>query len=511
MKNYWFHRIAYLYLVIPFLIFCMGWLRLSVALPVTGLIIFVLWQFLHRDQPSEGKTPLRVIFYMAFLAGLWVFLSGVGGYSFQNWDHHWRNAVLHDLIAYDWPVMYSNPDKGPIKMLVYYVGYWLPAALAGKLLGWKFANFILFLWTWLGVFLVLFHLNIKLKASFLKTTLLFILFSGMDVLGTLLFASEYPTLWPPIQHLEIWSGSLQYSSFSTQLFWVFNQAVPAWLCCILILESNSSRAQQGMLFDQSQKVSLPPDQKVLIWSLCFFFAPLASIGLFPYLCIEWFKGRDFKLLFKNISLVPLLAGSLIVVISYLFFSSNSAAQERGFQSLAFINFLLFFLLEGGILWLLLAPFKWRDPYWIVTGLLLLVLPFIQIGSGRDFVMRASIAPLFYLMMMTGEVVFQNAGSRFYRMAFVVIFVLGALTPLYEINRSIYRTFEYYFILDESERAQPLLEPVTHLEQPGAPEREHPGSLTAEGIPTLKFMTDELSGNFIANVRQSLYYRFLSSR
>lgn len=503
MKNYWFYRITYLYLSIPFLIFCMGWLRLSIALPVVGLIIFVLWQFLQHDQTSQEKTPLQIIFYVALLAGLWVFFSGVGGYSFQNWDHHWRNAVLRDLIEYDWPVIYSNPDKGPIKMLVYYVGYWLPAALAGKLLGWKFANFILFLWTWLSVFLVLFHLNIRLKASFFKTTLLFIFFSGMDVLGTLLFSQDYPTLWPPIQHLEIWSGNLQYSSFTTQLFWVFNQAVPAWLCCALILESN------GLPFDKSNLISF--DQKIFIWSLCFFFAPLASIGLFPYLCIEWLKGMNFKLLFKNIRPGLLFASGIVVLTSFLFFSSNSAAQERGIQSLAFMDFLPFFFLEGGALWLFLASAKWRDPYWIVTGLLLLALPFIQFGSGRDFVMRASIAPLFYLMVMTGEVVFQNTVSRFYRMAFITMFVLGALTPLYEINRSIYRTFEYYFILDESQLAQPPLEPVTHLEQPGVPESEHPGSLTAEGIPTLKFMTDELSKNFIANVRQSLYYRFLSSR
>jgi hypothetical protein len=53
--------------------------------------------------------------------------------------------------------------------------------------------------------------------------------------------------------------------------------------------------------------------------------------------------------------------------------------------------------------------------------------------------------------------------------------------------------------------------VTHLEQPGAPEGEHPNALVADDIRTLKFMDDELSKNFIANVRQSLYYRFISSR
>ena len=272
-------------------------------------------------------------------------------------------------------------------MLVYYVGYWLPAALAGKIFGWQAANFILFLWTWLGVLLTVLHLNIKLKTSFIKTALLLIFFSGMDALGVLLFANDYPTLWPPIQHLEIWSGNLQYSSFTTQLFWVFNQAVPAWLCIALILELDRSLSDR-----QEQAPVLQISQKIFIWSLCFFFAPLAAIGLFPYLLIEWFKQTDFKSPFKNLRFDLLLASGVVVLVSYLFFSSNTAAQERGFQAIALKDFLAFFLLEGGILWLLLAPLKWRDPRWVVTGLLLAIIPFIQIGSGRDFVMRASIAP-----------------------------------------------------------------------------------------------------------------------
>ena len=192
-------------------------------------------------------------------------------------------------------------------------------------------------------------------------------------------------------------------------------------------------------------------QLAFIWSLCFFFAPLASMGLLPYLLIEWVEQTDFKNPFKNIRFDLLFAGAMIVIISYLFFSSNTAAQERGFQSIAIKDILIFFLLEGGILWLFLAPRLWRDPRWIITGLLLIFIPFIQLGNGRDFVMRASIAPLFYLMIMCAEIIFQNSSSRLYRMAFVVFLLIGAWTPLYEINRSVYRTFEYYFILDEDQR------------------------------------------------------------
>ena len=118
--------------------------------------------------------------------------------------------------------------------------------------------------------------------------------------------------------------------------------------------------------------------------------------------------------------------------------------------------------------------------------------------------------LFYLMLMTGEAVFQRTTPRFLLITFYLLLAIGSLTPLYEINRSIYRTYEFYFLLDPSQRTQPTSEAVTHLEQPGSPEYDHPGSLVADKIQTLKFMDDKLSKNFIANVRQSVFYQYLAS-
>ena len=496
----WLYRITYLYLVIPFIIFCMGWLRMSVAIPIVVLLLWVLSSLLKQAPDSQFLLfNFRSLVYLLLITGLWVFLSGVGGYAFQNWDHHWRNAVFRDLVTHEWPVIYSSPEHGPVTMLVYYVGYWLPAALVGRLLGWNAANFAIFVWTWLGVVLTIFHIHRSLKVSLVKSAVLLIVFSGIDVVGMLLFPKEYPTLFPPITHLEIWAGNdLQYSSFTTQLFWVFNQAVPAWLCISLILSTVKNDA--GTL-----------SQKVFVWALTFFFAPLASIGLFPYLLIEIFRQSDLKSLFRSLRVDILLASGIIFLLSYFFFSSNTAAQERGFQSLAWKDLLAFFLIDGGILWLLLAASKWRDPRWIVTGILLFVMPFVQFGNGRDFVMRASIAPLFCLMIMLGETLFKKNASRFSLITFYLLLALGSLTPLYEINRSISRTYEYYFVLDETQRAQPNTEPATHLEKGIQPELEHPNAVLADDIYTLAFMKDKLSKNFIANVRQSLYYRYLSSR
>ena len=496
-------RLSYIYLTLPFLLFLFGWIRLTIAIPLAFILLFTLWQLLK--QPSTTHYSLFTIHwspstvYWLLLTLLWLLLSGVGGYAFQNWDHNWRNVVFRDLMNFDWPIYYTQPESGPVKMLVYYVGFWLPSALIAKFTNWQIANFALFTWSLLGLLLVTYHLGNALKTSPFKATLLLILFSGLDFLGTIFFPQDYPTLLPPITHLETWAGNLQYSSFTTQLFWVFNQAIPAWLV-ISVIASLAEAKQSDTRAEQ-----------ILLWSLCFFFAPLASVGLLPYILIELVKQTDFRSPLKNLNPATLLSAVIVFLLSAFFFTANTAAQSRGFQSLPLDKFLAFFLLEGGILWLVLAPSTYKDPRWIITGILLAVIPFIQLGSGRDFVMRASIAPLFYLMLMTGETIFNKFASLITRYALLVLLALGSLTPLYEINRSVYRTFDHYFLQDTCSACDFSTDPVTKLAQPGKPEEEHPGILTADALPTLKFMTDELSRNFIANVRQTLFYKHLTKR
>lgn len=504
--------LSYIYLLLPFILFLFGWVRLALALPLALILLFALYKLLVTNYQLSTNNYQPSIIYWLLLTALWLLLSGIGGYAFQNWDHNWRNVVFRDLMNFDWPVYYAQPESGSVKMLVYYVGFWLPSALIAKFTNWQVANFVLFLWSLFGLLLVTHHLASALKTSPLKATLLFIFFSGLDFLGPLLFPKDYPTILPPITHLETWAGNLQYSSFTTQLFWVFNQAIPAWLCIIIIARSGATKqspSNTGIASDKDK--DRPRNDFFLLWSLCFFFAPLASVGLLPYILIELVKQTDFKSPFKHLRWEQNAAALIILLLSSFFFASNTAAQQRGFQSLSLDKFLAFFLLEGGILWFILAPSKYKDPRWIVTGVLLAIIPFIQIGSDRDFVMRASIAPLFYLMLMTGETIFNKSAPRFLLVTVYCLLLVGSFTPLYEINRSLYRTYDYYFIQDSCSACDFSSDPITKLAQPGKPEEEHPGTLAADALPTLQFMTDELSQNFIASVRQTFFYKYLASR
>ena len=81
-------KIAYVYLFIPIAIFGIGWLDTGAALVFTlfiaGALAAVWKKEQSRDVISAGKwgwiiTGLIII--------LWVYLSGIGGFAFQNWDH----------------------------------------------------------------------------------------------------------------------------------------------------------------------------------------------------------------------------------------------------------------------------------------------------------------------------------------------------------------------------------------------------------------------------------------
>src|SRR5690606_40225431 len=128
-------RISILYLTFPFILFCFGWLRLWIAIPASLIILFTLYQFFKQSSLPTSQASITnypSVFTVLLITALWIFFSGIGGFAFQNWDHHWRNAVFHDLINFDFPVYYTKPEAGPIKMLVYYIGYWLPSATVGK-------------------------------------------------------------------------------------------------------------------------------------------------------------------------------------------------------------------------------------------------------------------------------------------------------------------------------------------------------------------------------------------
>jgi len=470
------YDISVIYIALPVFIFLAGWLRLIVAVPVCIVFLISVFMMLrNRPEPVAWhltKAQLGVVIASLILLAIWVFLSGQGGFTFQNSDYQCRNAIFHDLIERSWPVVYdyskqnaaaglSIAGSSNFAVLTYYIAFWLPGALVGKLFGWYAANAFLYFWSFLGLAMVTYYLFRTLRRTNILSVLILIFFSGLDVIGYYWSRRAFPA---PFEHIEWWSG-LQYSSNTTLLFWVFNQTIAIWLAILLIMNLKNSRS----LF--------------FLYAMLLLHGPFPFLGMLPIVLWKAYQGfpldfrkkneqrinvvRIFFLWFWNgirraITFENVCGGISVLLIIYGYLSNNISAGTTGLNGLT-TNYYFFIVFECGLYLLFLYIEHGKKPfYWICVGSLLLI-PFFRVGVSQDFCMRVSIPALFMIQIMIQQTLLgksdQKADSKIppqpgtrqmtgrermiMRIALAVFLIIGAVVPLEEMSRSVYYTLPPY--------------------------------------------------------------------
>ena len=143
--------LSLVYIIIPYIIFAFGWLKLPVALILAVLIVVSAFLYIkkldnkeiyflsptpyplpqgrrtidgegakppHLDTPKFYQFTNKYFLITILILLVWCLLSGMGGFGFQNnpdWEKN--NAIFHDLFLNKWPVIYKDYS------LVYYLGY----------------------------------------------------------------------------------------------------------------------------------------------------------------------------------------------------------------------------------------------------------------------------------------------------------------------------------------------------------------------------------------------------
>lgn len=435
-KNIWNNLIINTYLVLPTLIFILGWLKWYYALIFGGLILVAYFKSFSDASDDKflvfEKGNTKTLLTTLILIVLWVNLSGIGGYCFQNSDHNCRNAIFHALVEYDWPVI-SNDGRG----LIYYIGFWLPAACVGKIFGLEAGYFSQVIWAVLGVFIVYYLICMYRKKVDILPLIFMIFFSGLDYVGTWLLGKDGLDL-STAAHIEWWAG-LQFSSTTTQLFWVFNQALPAWIATVLILNQRNCR---NMLFILS----------LIMLSSTFPFVGLIPIVIYLYVMRIKLDKNNWKeiLTFQNIVGVVVIGGCV-----FLYLLGNSSSEAGKASEVAVINntmtliqlvplilrHTLFSYLEFGIYLHFICLYRKNDSLIYVIIAILLLCPFIKVGTGGDFCMRASIPALFILMIICIQIFDKICADKkkYLIITYCIILLIGAITPFNEIHRSIQET------------------------------------------------------------------------
>ena len=428
-------RASILFLTLPLLIFLAGWFQWWLALPaIVGAAYTMRGVFAAKLRAPNRHAITATHVALALVASVvWVTLSGAGHLVYTNADWHLREAVLHDLVASAWPVGYG-PLDGWDSVLRAPLAYYLPAALVGKAAGIPVALAAMAVWTAIGTFCFLL-LALSLtgrgwKASVITVTIV-IFFSGMDIVGSSLSGGQRFFHHADITtHLEWWAVFFQYSSLTTQLFWVPNHAIGGWLLVGLLMRHADDRD-----FDHLLPVLLIA---LALWS------PLTTIGVLPF--VVWKIGRHVRAEFSARPWNPygalpvLLAAALVATYLALDLGRvpGGSVLPSGMSSASYLlRHAQFFLLEAGLLGIALLRLD-RSAEMVIALVVLALLPAVHFGPGNDLVMRASIPSLLVLALTCARVLTATPvpGDVLKRAVIVAILAIGAVTPITEMGRAL---------------------------------------------------------------------------
>ncbi len=434
-KKMIFLKLAFGYLLFPNILFFVGWLRLPIALALICLLTAAYiwtWRQIYREGNNQSVSlqvsQMGLLIALLVIIG-WILFSGAGHFAAQVGDYKKHNLILGHLVNQDWPIIQHMTAKDAY-VLVYYLGYYLPAGLFGKAFGFEAANLFQFFYTLMGVLIAFyFFLSFTKGKHPFWMTALFILFGGMDVLGWLVVIGRFPKL---AGYIGPWSQSLTYQGNSDLLYFVPQQAIPAWIVTGVVLWCLTQRSGRGYIG--------------FIWALTLLWAPWVFLGLTPIMI--WFFLSDRSKWKEFFTLVNILPSAAIGVVMVIFYSINrSSVGHNGwigsFTENWLTTYLLFivfeFLLLGGLLLLL----NWKDA--VVRSILLvgiiplLLIPFYHSGVFNDFCMRASIPSLTILVLVGIRTVLNypfKGTDLLRRLAFGALCFMFAVGSIYGMTRII---------------------------------------------------------------------------
>lgn len=433
------------YLTLPIFIFAGGWLRpIFAVIFITVFLIsiyLVLKSLTHRENNSLYYPKIILILLVLFI---WTLLSGSGGiFGYQNADYAAHNGRLNDLINFSWPVVYANGQ-----VLVYYIAYYLPNALLGKLIGYQLASQLMLLWLFLGVSMTMFWIFriLKIKPSWF-ITFLFIFFSGMDALGYMLTGQGFflgRGVAGGKDGIEYWARGgefLGYNSNTFLLYWSPQQTIGGWLIsAITFFEIVRCKRVINVVF---------------IWILSLLWSPFITVGLLPFVGYAFLK--ELKEKHKNIfNFQNIIGAGATGLLFALFYLAGATLKNPGNWIWNIVNITdfwphlaLFYLLEFGIYALIVVESwdkmseEFRHFFLIAVGILVL-LPVYSYGVYNDFMLRASIPSLFFIFLTIAvyfihkKFSFRNIIIENTILKLLFIFLaIGSFTAIVEISRGIY--------------------------------------------------------------------------
>ena len=449
------HRLAIVYLMLPVIIWLVGWFEWWLGVPA-ALLAAAFWQALCGSwRPSFTAAAVGV----AAVAACWVILTPAGGVFDTDWtDWIEHQTTLLDLVRYPWPTFLQDPLRAYVPeevysppLLRYYLGYFMTPGLAGHWLGPAALNWAVPIWTWLGVALILRMFTRERRGwGAAIAVLVFVFFSGMDIMRVILtdgwawfdLSIEWdglPGIVVGVDHIEwlgLWDVYTQYSSNMTALMWSPHHFISAGLYVLLMLQLRGHRrflAVSGVLLAAAP-----------------FWSTFVAVGLLPLIAaLLWKNGVRPFLRWPNLMLaVPLVALTALYLTSGQTDFPREWIWERYEWSLlarwAPMFYLSEFLLLTALLWVLRPDLR-REPFFIACAATLLLLPLYHYGWDNILSLRASLPSLLLLCWYCTETMSEHGATRTYTRrgkkyslgiaCMAAILAIGSVTALVELARA----------------------------------------------------------------------------
>ena len=439
------HRLAVVYLMLPVVVWLVGWFEWWLGLPAAALLVGALRRPLSGPWRLRAPTPAEAA--VLAVAALWVLATAAGGvFDPRNPDFFEYRVTLLDLGRHPWPTYLPDPlaawrpapAEGPPAtppLLRYYLGWHMVPGLAAHWLGPAALSWAVALWTWAGVVLValLFTRGRRGWALVIALAVL-VFFSGVTFAGLPAFKgwewvdwiiedrNWHFLIYEP-RFLRTWSLTATLKSAPHH----FLAAGLYALLCLHLCRQPRFLAVLGVLLAAAP-----------------FWSAFVAVGLLPLLAVVlWMNGVRPFLRWPNLCLAGPLFGVVVLYLTSgaMDFPHGWLWQREGYDWPRPMRRLpLFYLTEFLLLAVLLAavrPAVRREPFFIAAVATLLLLPLYWYGKWNDLLLRGSLPALLVLGWLCAGAVARGRGALVRRgglrrraafAGLVLVLGLGALNP-----------------------------------------------------------------------------------
>ncbi len=463
------------YILVPGIIFAMGWMRWYWAVPIMLVWIWLARGAFFSERSFRASDTRRIRpgehIFLVVLAAYVTYAAGVGGFVGQCQNYvGWENLKLYDLIVHSWPVVYAKKEA----FYCYYFGYYLPIAAITRLAGnIHLAEYFSFLWAWTGVTLCMYWIFVLMQVKRAWMVVIFVLTGtlaaaftffntleprflrfGEDIAYPYVFISTWWTGNRPLLDTGVpYHCSLHYASTMTTMAWAPYHYISGILLPAMIwYRIGLRRTFSGVPLTLAAAI---------IWS------PFVVIGLLPVVLYGVVKYL------KNVFNTDTFLAAASALPFLLYFSAHSTSEEMvsGFiwncGSRWWLNYLAFVSVEVGIFALLIIAQKkyhlsLTDRTLVVIHVVaLLLIPLFYLGFYNDFSVKVGIVPLFFLVLVFARLIcrilddiLENGVRKigFWSCAALVVWLFSTIVP---VNIFLHPVFPHPLYATKTRISQPF--------------------------------------------------------